>query len=150
MPVDEWLSQDHQFRPGQRLFRSDRNFKVWAYSVSHRQLLLRSPAVDGRTRIDILFKPVEAMKVHSGYGTMIIRCATADEHHRILAATGCAKPSRRVLILQTDHDLDYVVTGAVGWTEDHGQDNDPSPLAFFPPGFDPTRLLPTESPAPPH
>ncbi|HEY0530348.1 MAG TPA: hypothetical protein VGD29_01975 [Actinoplanes sp.] len=143
MHTEAWLNQEHQFPPGQRLFQSDRSFAVWAYTVSHSQLLLRTRAVDGQSRIDILFKPVEAMKVRTDYDGLTIRCATADEHDQILAATGQTEAGLRVLILETASEVDYVVTGAVGWKEDHGQDRDPSALAFFPPGSDPGRILPT-------
>jgi len=142
MPTEAWLNQDHQFSPGQPLFRSDRRFAVWAYTVSHSQLLLRAGAADGQFRIDILFKPVEAMKVRTNYDGLTIRCATTGEHDRILAATGQTGAGLRVLVLETAGDIDYVVTGAVGWKEDHGQDRDPSALAFFPPGTDPGRILP--------
>jgi hypothetical protein len=47
MHPEAWLNQEHQFPPGQRLFQSDRGFAVWAYTVSHSQLLLRTRAADG-------------------------------------------------------------------------------------------------------
>jgi hypothetical protein len=144
MQAEAWLNQDHQFPPGQRLFRSDRGFTAWAYTVSHSQLLLRTRTADGRSRIDVLFKPVEAMKVRTDYDGLTIRCATAIEHDQILTAAGQSGRACRVLILETAGEQDYIVTGAVGWKEDHGQDHDPSPLAFFAPGADPSRILPTE------
>jgi hypothetical protein len=149
MRTEAWLSQDHQFSPGQQVFRSERSFAVWAYTVSHSQLLLRTRTTDGRSRVDILFKPVEAMKVRTDYNGLTIRCATAEEHDQILAATRHAGRPYRVLMLETADELDYIVTGAVGWKEDHGKDRDPSTLAFFPPGSDPTRILPTENPTAP-
>jgi hypothetical protein len=45
-------------------------------------------------------------------------------------------------MLETADGLDYVVTGAVGWREDQGEDRDPSTLAFFPPGTDRARIPP--------
>jgi hypothetical protein len=40
-------------------FDSDRHFQVWAYTVSHGQLLLRSTQSDqDATRIEVLFKGV--------------------------------------------------------------------------------------------
>ncbi|MFD6938763.1 hypothetical protein ACFWAP_21745 [Streptomyces goshikiensis] len=60
------------------LFRSDRTFKVWAYSFSHSQLLLHSALVDGDPRIDVLFKPVLAMPTGMAYDGLVIRCATAE------------------------------------------------------------------------
>jgi hypothetical protein len=141
MQTEAWLNQDHQFPPGQELLRSDRSFAVWAYTVSHSQLLLRTRTADGQSRIDILFKPVEAMKVRTDYDGLVIRCATVTEHEQALAATGHAGRAYRVLMLETAGGLDYVVAGAVGWKEDHGENRDPSSLAFFPPGSDPRRIL---------
>lgn len=123
-----WLNQDSQFVAGQEIFRSEREFAVWAYTVSHGQLLLRAT---GRPRIDVLFKNVSAMKVRAEYDGLVIRCATEDESER---------PGERLLVLG---DSDYVVAGAVGWREDDGRDNEPSSLAFFPPAADPHRVLPT-------
>jgi hypothetical protein len=57
MQTDVLLNQDHQFLPGRQLFHSERDFAVWAYTVSHSQLLLRTRTADGRSRIDILFNP---------------------------------------------------------------------------------------------
>lgn len=138
---EAWLNQDHQYRRGQELFRSDRSFAVWAYTVSHSQLLLRTRTVYGQPRIDVLFKPVEAMKIRTDYDGLIVRCATVEEHEEILTATGHAR-GRHVLVLETAGQPDYVVTGAFGWKRDDGDDRDPSALAFFAPGSDPRRILP--------
>jgi hypothetical protein len=142
MQNDAWLNQDHQFSSGRRLFRSERSFAVWAYTVSHSQLLLRTRTGGERSRIDVLFKPVEAMKVRTDYEGLTIRCATAGEQDHILAAIGPVGPAPRVLILETADRMDYVVAGAVGWKQDDREDHDPSALAFFPPGTDPSRVLP--------
>ncbi len=41
-----------------------RRYKVWEYTVSHSQLLLRSPREDGYpTRIDVLFKGVSFLQL---------------------------------------------------------------------------------------
>lgn len=147
MQTAAWLNLDHEFPPGGHIFRSDRSFAVWAYTVSHSQLLLRTRTAGGRSRIDILFKPVSALNVRADYEGLAIRCATADEHERVLAATALTGQDLRVLMLETAGGLDYVVTLAVGWREDDGEDRDPSALAFFPPGTDPARILPGHSPA---
>jgi hypothetical protein len=95
-----WLNTESQFAPGKELFRSERSFSVWAYALSHSQLLLRTrtPTSDrGRdSRIDILFKPVDAMKIRMDYDGLILRCATTGERERILAETGCTADHRRV------------------------------------------------------
>ncbi len=46
------------------LFRSDRTFQVWSYSVSHGQLLLRSPKDQvHQTRIDLLFSQTSSINL---------------------------------------------------------------------------------------
>jgi len=142
MQTDGWFNQDHHFAPGRHLFQSQRSFAIWAYTVSHSQLLLRTRTADGRSRIDVLFKPVAAMKIRANYRGLSIRSATADEYDQIMAQAGLT-PSRdhRVLLLESSGEPDYVITGAVGWREDDRADNDPSALATLPPGTDPNRIL---------
>lgn len=63
------------------VFKSDRMFEVWRYSVSHRQLLLRSNKENRwGTRIELLFKNVQFMAVPPLFmsGLEICQCA-ADE-----------------------------------------------------------------------
>jgi len=144
--IEAWLNRDSQFIAGQEIFRSERDFSVWAFTVSHSQLLLRARATDGQSRIDVLFKPVEAMKLRTEYEGLVVRCATAAERDRVLASTGSGGKARQVLVIETTAGFDYVVTGAVGWREDNGRDNDPSSLALFPPGSDPNRILAPDVP----
>jgi hypothetical protein len=141
MQIEAWLNRDSQFVPGQEIFRSDRDFSMWAFTVSHGQLLFRARAADGQPRIDVLFKPVEAMKLRADYEGLVIRCGTVVERDRVLASTGLTGQALRVLVIETAAEFDYVVTGAVGWRADDGRDNEPSSLAFFPPGTDPNRIL---------
>jgi hypothetical protein len=153
MQQQAWLNQDHQFVPGKELFRSDRAFAVWAYTLSHSQLLLRTRTVTAggrrQSRIDVLFKPVETMKTRMEYRDgLVIRCANTEERERVLADAGLANTDLKVLMLPTADGLDYVVTMAVGWREDEQEDREPSALAFFVPATDPTRLLPSLEPTP--
>lgn len=67
MRSEAWLNEDHQFVAGAEIFRSERSFALWAFTVSHSQLLLRTRTAGGGSRIDVLFKPVEAMKVRADY-----------------------------------------------------------------------------------
>ena len=48
-----------------------------------------------------------------------------------------AAGNHRVVMLESADGMDYVVTGAAGWREDHGEDCDPSALAVLPPGTNP-------------
>uniref|UniRef100_A0AAU2JZF6 Glycogen debranching enzyme bacterial and archaeal type N-terminal domain-containing protein n=1 Tax=Streptomyces sp. NBC_00049 TaxID=2903617 RepID=A0AAU2JZF6_9ACTN len=146
MQTDAWLNQDGDFAPGRVLFRSDRTFKVWAYALSHSQLLLRSPGVDGGPRIDVLFKPVLAMRTGMDYEGLVIRCATTEEHARIVAEGGNSDHNRVHILESSDGRTDYVISGAVGWASDDEESGAPSSLAFFFGATDPARALPTGSP----
>ncbi|WP_410877243.1 hypothetical protein [Nocardia sp. A7] len=125
MDTMTWLNEDMQFEPGRVLCRSERGFSLWAYTVSHGQLLLRSPSgaswLGDRydTTIDVLFKPVKAMRLQDRYDGLVIRCATEEE-----AATAKADiPERwlfsddRVVVLEGDGAAGHVVCKAVGWCE---------------------------------
>jgi hypothetical protein len=127
---------------GQTIFESSRWFSLWAYTISHSQLLFRSRNVGG-SRIDVVFKPVYALKVRGDYDGLVIRYASEDERARVLADLGLPGRPPHVLILQGGPDPDYVVSLAVGWLEDEGDERDPSRLAGFAPATDPERVLPT-------
>jgi hypothetical protein len=94
-----WLNRDHEFVPGQTIFESSRWFSLWAYTISHGQLLFRSRNVGG-SRIDVVFKPVEALKVRRDYDGLVIRCASEDERRRVLTDLGLSDERLRVLILR--------------------------------------------------
>ncbi|MGP3938050.1 hypothetical protein [Nonomuraea sp. KM88] len=145
MLASDWLNTDDRFTPGAELFRSDRDFTVWAYTISHSQLLLRTrtPTLNSTrsTRIDIVFKPVRAMKVRIEYSGLVIRCATEAETALIRAENTGLHDGVHCLILETGLDQDYVIAHAVGWEEDTETDRDPSKLAGFAPGSDPNRIL---------
>jgi hypothetical protein len=149
MQMEAWLSRDDQFVPGAEIFRCNRRFSVWAYSVSHSQLLLRArtvvPGGGRQSRIDVLFKPVRVMKTCMDYETLVIRCATDDERELLAGATGPKGTNYHVFVLETPTGLDYVIAGAVGWKEDDEDDYQPSSLAYFPPATNPDRVLPTTS-----
>jgi hypothetical protein len=145
MHAREWLNTGDRFVPGAELFRSDRAFTVWAYTISHSQLLLRTRTGSEQSRIDIVFKPVLAMKLQIEYcDGLVIRCASQTEAEHIYAEHASIRrdAGARCLILETGRDRDYVVTYAVGWAEDSATDRDPSKLAGFAPASDPARILP--------
>jgi hypothetical protein len=135
------LDQEHDFVPGRTNFESDRQFSLWAYTVSNSQLLFRS-RTEGGSRIDLLFKPVDAMKVRCDYHGLVVRCASDDQRRRVLAGVALSGGRPRVLALHGGPDLDYVVAAAVGWLEDNGDERDPSRLAGFAPATDSTHVLP--------
>ncbi|MGR6998742.1 hypothetical protein ACU686_12505 [Yinghuangia aomiensis] len=122
----EWLNNASRLEPGREIFRSDRSFHLLAYTASHSQLLLRSPEDFARpgdpsnTTIDVLFKPVDLLRIRKNYTGLVIRCATAEETDSIQAehpATGF-QYGERVFVLESEGETDYIVAMAVGWHED--------------------------------
>jgi hypothetical protein len=121
---DIWLSRDDQFRSGEVLFRSDRTFQLWAYGVTHSQLLLSSNTDRNdkacKSTVQILFKPVEAVQIQECYRGLVISCATEAETRQINAGIcdyGFRNPSARVFVLESQGVRGYVVSSAIGWRE---------------------------------
>jgi hypothetical protein len=116
-----WLKRDHELVPGSEIFRSERRFNLEAYTASHGQLLLRSNPVDEEyeTTIDLLFKPVEALKARDGFDGLVISCASDEEASEVVASIPGfqLRHDDRVFILRSQGRSDYVVSMAVGWHE---------------------------------
>lgn len=56
-----------------RLYQSPRSFQLWAYSVSHSQLMFRSnQGGEWTTRLDVLFKGVHWMELMTTYDEFAI------------------------------------------------------------------------------
>jgi hypothetical protein len=117
---------DQDLRPGMEIFRAERGFRLWAYTVSHRQTLLRSPKeqpdAQGRaveTRVDVLFEAVTAMKIRADYEDLVIRVATPAEATAIRAGLpGAYFAYSRALLLESGGETDYVIASSVWWHED--------------------------------
>ncbi|SNT63785.1 hypothetical protein SAMN05421812_115223 [Asanoa hainanensis] len=106
MISDRWLRNDHDFPPGAELFRSERAFHVEAYTISHGQLLLSSPApAEDGTTVQLLFKPVEEMRLPSHFDGLIVSAAQDSPR------------GRRRLTLAGRGFEGYVVCLAFGWRE---------------------------------
>lgn len=62
------------------MFRSSREFKLWDYNVTHKQLLMRSPLTGANEdNLDIVFWGVEFLSVASVIDGITIRRATEGE-----------------------------------------------------------------------
>lgn len=121
-----WFNKHHQLVPGRELFRSERRFQIWAYTTSHGQLLIRAtprfwpdePGDGDDTTIDVLFKPLRALKLRDSLDGLVIRCARADETSQIMdSAPGVDWTESHVFILESQGQADYVVSMAMGWEE---------------------------------
>jgi hypothetical protein len=111
VPVEHHWAMAHQSNLlGDRY--ADRTFQLWAFTVSHGQLLLRSPKGDGgATRVDVLFKPVRRMNLPVRMDGLRVE-ALEDGRFR-LSGSGWEGE---------------VLAGSVAAAEDELDFNDPSPL----------------------
>lgn len=68
------------------VFQSDRQFRLWKYSVSHGQLLLRSPSgPEHRTCVDVLFKVVRSISIETEYdGLRVWRTDDMSEGEQVV------------------------------------------------------------------
>src|SRR5690242_16981113 len=107
-----------------------RRFQLWAYTVSHRQLLLRSNKSDQHaSRCEILFANVIHIDLPISVEDVEVRIATDEE----LESRGIARPNephiqRTVYIVQGRNVSGYVIAGAVYQAEDDGEYDSPSSL----------------------
>lgn len=111
--------------------RAERTFQVWAYTVSHAQLLLRSVKTDvDETRVDVVFKNVRAMSLCNAFEKLSVQeCAVED----LEAATPQSGPNAKGYKLKSERFTGWVVADAMFVHEDDGEYGDPS--AIYAPGL---------------
>lgn len=106
-----------------------RRFQLWVYTVSHRQLLLRSNKSDTQShRCEVLFKNVAHVNVPTVIDNLEIELGTgalpAGAGELGLGETlECS-----VYLIKGDNCLGYVVAGHVGYAEDAGDYDSASSL----------------------
>ena len=107
---------------------STRRFQIWAYTVGHGQLLLRS--VKGETfstRIDVLFKNVAAIHLPTLFDGLAVAEATEMEKRELLVQVDSLRlEGRKVFVVRGSSFTGYVVAGVVAWHEDELEYYDPS------------------------
>ncbi|WP_149179334.1 hypothetical protein [Streptomyces sp. TRM49041] len=113
--------------PKDELYRSDRYFKVWQYTVGHRRLLLRSTRDRPPfTRIDVHFGAVGLMLLRPVYDGLLIRRATDEECARVSREYGVEmEPGQHLFALAEDLSS-FVISAQPQWHEDEGGVDDPS------------------------
>lgn len=109
------------------LFSSDRLFQVWQYTVSHRQLLLRSTRDEAfPKRLEILFKAVDFMAVPPILDGLKITACSPPEGE--LAAASAVAGSAIWYRLESRGTTAHVAAGAMVLGEDELEYDDPSAL----------------------
>ncbi|MEV4294480.1 hypothetical protein [Microbispora rosea] len=108
-----------------RVGRWQREFRLWHYTVSYSQLLLRSLDVEKYpTRIDVLFSNVQRMHVDSEYDELTIDEIDSLTHPK-LSAHGIRLPNSGKIFLINDGP-DYIAATHCRWHEDEGGAHAPS------------------------
>ena len=102
-------------------------FQLWGYTVSHGQLLLRSPKSDERpTQIDVLFKNVGFIQLPIALDGLEIHLSKPT---RLGAARGIlVGPSRQLYELIGRNAVGYVTAGTCVWNEGGHDYGERSPL----------------------
>jgi hypothetical protein len=112
------------------IVRFTRTFQIWTYTVSHAQLLLRSPKEAGQsTRVDLLFKNVAWINLPATIEGLVVSEITPGETES-LGIIPVEMGSRKIFAIETSNLKGFVVAGAFAWQEDDGD------------YFEPSRLLP--------
>ncbi len=102
-----------------------REFRIWHYTVSYGQLLLRSLDVTKyATRIDVLFSNVKRMHVATKYEELIIQQIDSPTDLR-LSEYGIQLPNDGSIFLM-NNGPDYVSATHCQWHEDEGGAHTPS------------------------
>lgn len=108
----------------------DRPFQVWAYTVGHGQLLLRSPKSELlSTRVDLAFKDVGAINLPTHFSSLsVIEIAprTLGLPHEVVL-------HRKAWRLSVPGFQGFVIAATVFVHEDEGEYSDPSPIYTLPP-----------------
>ncbi|MCP4966684.1 MAG: hypothetical protein GY926_15845 [bacterium] len=113
----------------------NRRFQIWEYTVSHGQLLLRSPLEDGHgTRLDILFKDVWFMHLAAASQVEAIEEVGPEEVARLGGALAeeALEGGRRGYRLRGPQGDGLVVAGVVVVNEDRLLHNEPTGLKVWP------------------
>jgi hypothetical protein len=114
-----------------RKFSFARMFQVWLYTVSHAQLLLRSTKDGERgTRIDILFKDVQAVQLPTilrGLHMVVMSGQEAVEKSKAMGVE--LRGNHSVFALRGSNYAGFVIAGGAFVHEDEGSHSDPSYFA---------------------
>jgi hypothetical protein len=106
----------------------NRVFEVWAYSVSHAKLLLRSTKSDEHaTRIDLGFKNVRYIQLPTLLSDLSVHIDSVEDLNPSVRAS-CDTKGVSIFVLQADQAVGYVVAGYGGWIEDDREYDAPSEL----------------------
>lgn len=111
------------------IIRSRRRFQVWGYTVSHRELLLRSTkSKEFPTRIDVFLKGVEEIHLPTVLDGIWIEEASVEDLEQLPSQrkTMSLRNGAKVFVMKGNEFVGYVVALGVWCHEDEGEYYDPS------------------------
>ncbi len=114
------------------IISSRRRFQVWGYTVSHRELLLRSTkSKEFPTRIDVFLKGVQEFHLPTVFDGLSITEARAEDLERlsILSDAVSSGSGAKAFVVNGNGFMGYVIALGVWCHEDEGEYYDRS---FFP------------------
>ncbi|MEU1373834.1 hypothetical protein ABZ442_09240 [Streptomyces triculaminicus] len=114
----------------QELVEWGRKFRVWHYSVSHSQLLLRSVNVDDRdSRVDVLFSNVKTVYLPTSFDRLRIDRLEESEIHEFIHEE--LSDLNRTEIFLLNGAKFFVQASQCQWHEDIGGPSAPSRFGPF-------------------
>jgi hypothetical protein len=109
------------------LLNSNRTFQLWSARAGHGLLLLRSNKSGADdTRIDVLFKPVAALKLRTSLNGLLVREAGLEERAAIEREVGSSGDVEGAFVIESGDFTGYLVASVFASHEDHGDYNSPS------------------------
>jgi hypothetical protein len=108
------------------VFISDRTFEIWRYTVSHRQLLLRSNKTNIlTTRLEILFKDVSLVLMKPTLSHLSVVPCSSSELPNGYGADVIGKTLYRI---EAEEFKGYIAAASVSVHEDEREYEEPSAL----------------------
>ncbi|WP_062429982.1 hypothetical protein [Herbidospora daliensis] len=107
----------------------EREFRLWAYSVSYSRMLFRSlPEKEGGRRVDLMFEHVRYTRIRHEYESLALReIGPGDE--RIARFDLPESPDSRLILVNGGPD--FVQALFCDWHEDDGDAYSPSKFGFM-------------------
>lgn len=93
----------------------ERLFKLWYYTISHKQMLLRSIGVDGECNIDIYFGDVLYIEIPTQINKIKIVETSQEDIEYITEKIGCT--DKIVTVLMSDCHKYYIVSSIIKVSE---------------------------------
>lgn len=100
------------------LFTSDREFSFWDYSITHRQLLIRSPRFKGKfnCNLDVVFMGVTAVHSASSFFGLTILEPSVEERLSFLSTLSF--PDRgKLFVVESQSIRSYICAETVSMTD---------------------------------